>query len=1104
MGLGQYEQAFRDNDIDASLLPTLTDGDLRELGILSLGHRKRLLAAIPELTKPDEEKPKVVLDRTPQAERRQLTVMFVDLVGSTALSSRLDPEDMRKVLHAYQNAVTGEIARLGGNLAKLMGDGVLAYFGWPSADEDDPERAVQAGLTIVQAVGRLSTPFGEPIAARVGIATGLVIVGDLIGEGAAREEAVVGETPNLAARLQEAAPAGAVVIAAGTRRLLGDTFDLRDLGPVYLKGFDRPVNSFEVLRPRLAESRFEARHPDRSLPMFGRDQELALVLERWRQSVAGEGQAVLVVGEAGIGKSRLVQALLDETAEDPHIVLRYQCSPQYTGTPLWPVVQQLGFAAGFVPEDGDEQKWQKTEALLRRGTDDVSEAAPLIASLLGIEAESPYPFQELSSQQRRARTQAALIQQLLGLERRHPVLIVIEDVHWIDPTTLELFSQVLDRIANARVLMVLTSRPDNQPNLGGHPHVTRLTLNRLGRGSTEAIVSRLSGSQSLPPAVLREIAARTDGVPLFIEELTKAVLEAGMTAPGAVPVSLYASLLARLDRVTGVREVAQVAACVGREFSYSLVAAVSPVSEADLQSALDRLTAAELIFRRGTPPETHYAFKHALVRDAAHESLLKDRRQQLHASIAQALEEHFPESWDMEPELLARHYTEAGLTEQAVEYWRRAGEQALARSAMAEAVTHLTEGLAVLRSLALGQERQQHELRLQLALGQASIAGKGFAAPETGRAYARARELCLELGDVPQLFPVLYGQSVFYFQRGELREAHEIACELLRLGRERLNAAAQMIGHRMVGSTLCQCGRFAESRDAFEAALALYDPVRDRGSGLVYAIDTRVMCLSWLSHLYLILGDPDQALALSRRVPAHVGELEHPGTAAVALAWGCIFDQLLRDPHNAETQAQAAIALGTEQGFPLYRAAGSVVHGWAQAEVGRVADGLAEMRQGLADYRATGAEMWSPYFLGLLADASRREDSAQEGLGLVEAALTQIRHTGGQWIEAELHRVRGELLLARSEPDQQEAELCFHRALALARGQNARLWELQVAMSLARLWSNQHRTQAAHDLLAPICSLFKDGFEISALRDAEILLDRLAPIPRDGADHLNP
>ena len=787
--------------------------------------------------------------------------MFVDLVGSTTLSSRLDPEEMREILNAYQDVVTGEIGRLGGHLAKLMGDGVLAYFGWPRAEEDDPERAVQAGLNIVQAVKRLSSPLGEPLAARVGIATGLVVVGDLIGEGAAREEAVVGETPNLAARLQEVAPSGAVVIASGTRRLLGNTFDLRDLGPVHLKGFDRPVSSFEVLRPHVTESRFEARQPDRSSPMVGRDQELALILERWRQSVAGEGQAVVVAGEAGIGKSRLMQAVLHETAEDPHIVLRYQCSPHYTGTPLWPVVQHLGFAAGFAPNDSDEQKRKKIESLLRRGAEDISEAAPLIAFLLGIEAGSS-PVQGLSPQQRRVRTQEALIQQLLGLERRHPVLIVIEDVHWIDPTTLEIFSQVLRRIANARVLMLLTSRPENRPVLGDHPHLTRLTLDRLGREASEAIVSRLSDGQSLPPAVMKEIAARTDGVPLFVEELTKAVLETGMTAPGAVPVSLHASLLARLDRVPGVSEVAQVAACIGREFSYKLLAAVAPMPEAELQSALNRLIAAELVFRRGTAHQTHYAFKHALVRDAAHESLLKSRRHQLHASIAKALEEQF--SGDVEPELLARHYTEAGLVEQAVEYWLRAGEKALARSAMAEAVTHLTEGLAVLQDNAGQQKLQSHKLRLQLALGQACIAGKGFAAPETGQAYARAHEICLEIGNVPELFPVLYGRSVFHFQRGELREAHEIARELLRLGREQGNVAAQLIGHRMVGSALCQYGRFAESRDAFEAALALYDPVRDRDSGRVYAIDSRVMCLSWLSHLYLILGYPGSSPCLQQ------------------------------------------------------------------------------------------------------------------------------------------------------------------------------------------------------------------------------------------------
>ena len=577
LGLGQYEQAFRANDIDVDLLPTLTEDDLRELGVASLGHRKRLLAAISTLAGSANPQPSPApptpppASTTPQAERRQLTVMFIDLVGSTALSSRLDPEDMRDVLHAYQTAVVGEVARMGGHVAKLMGDGVLAYFGWPRADEDDPDRAVQTGLAIVEAVSQLSTAAGERLAARVGIATGLVVVGDL-SEGAAREEAVVGDTPNIAARLQEAATSGAVVIENGTRRLLSRNFELRDLGPIWLKGFARPVNAFQMLREHPVGSRFEARRPGRPLPMVGRDQELALVLERWRQIVAGEGQAVLLVGEAGIGKSRLLQATLDAVATSEHVTLRYQCSPHHTGTALWPVIQQLTIGANLSPTDPEAAKLEKLEALLRQGVEDIAEAAPLIATLLGIHTAGRYPAQDLSPQQRRARTQAVLVEQLLGLARRKPVLMLVEDAHWIDPTTLELFGQALDRIAGARVLMLLTSRPDNQPSLGGHPHVTRLTLNRLGRGPTEAIITSLTHGRSLRPEVVSEIAARTDGVPLFVEELTKAVLEAGAAGPAAaVPASLHASLMARLDRVPGVKEVAQVAACIGRQFAYPLL-----------------------------------------------------------------------------------------------------------------------------------------------------------------------------------------------------------------------------------------------------------------------------------------------------------------------------------------------------------------------------------------------------------------------------------------------------------------------------------------------------------------------------------------------------
>ena len=537
LGLERYAQAFRDNEIDGGVLPTLTADDLTELGVTMIGHRRKLLNAIAALAKAHPPTDAAhqrasAAARPTEAERRQLTVMFADLVGSTALSARLDPEDMREVIRAYQNAVAGEITRFEGFVAKFMGDGVLAYFGYPRAHEDEAERAVRAGLSAIRAVSQLIGPEGVSLAARVGIATGLVVVGDLVGEGAAQEQAVVGDTPNLAARLQQIATPGTVVIAEGTRRLLGELFELRELPPTQLKGFNRLVSGFQALRERPAGSRFEALQAGRPSSMIGRDQELALVLERWRQAAAGEGQAMLLVGEAGIGKSRLVQATLDVVAQAEHTALRYQCSPHHTGTALWPVAQQLGLAAGLETSDPEAVKLDKLEALLSQGIEDIGEAAPLIAALLGVEAGARYPARDLTPSQRRARTLAVLVEQMLGLARRGPVLMVVEDAHWIDPTTLELVRQALDRIERARALMLLTSRPDTQPTLGGHPHVTRLTLNRLGRGPTEAIVAHLTGDRSLPPQLLGEIAARTDGVPLFIEELTKAVLEAETAGTG--------------------------------------------------------------------------------------------------------------------------------------------------------------------------------------------------------------------------------------------------------------------------------------------------------------------------------------------------------------------------------------------------------------------------------------------------------------------------------------------------------------------------------------------------------------------------------------------
>lgn len=1096
LGLERYEQAFKDNDIEPHLLPTMTAEDLREIGVASLGHRKQLLAAIAALNHESqleaESSPPMLSSTKPHAERRQLTVLFADLVGSTGLSSRLDPEEMREVLHAYQNVVTGIIARLGGYVARLMGDGVLAYFGWPQADESEAERAVQAGLTIVEAVAGLAAPDGEPLAARVGIASGLVVVGDLVGEGAAREEPVIGETPILAARLQEAAPAGSVMVDPATRRLLGEMFELREVGPIRPKGFAKPLTGFQVLGERASESRFEVLRFSRPLPMVGRDQELALLVERWRQATYGEGQAVLLVGEPGIGKSRLLQAALDAVAGEDQIVLRFQCSPYHTGTALWPFAQQLASAAGMATDDGEEQKLAKIEALLLRSGADLGMAVPVVTLLLGLQPGPGYPLPRLTPVQQRARTLTVLIDHLLGFSRPGPLLIAIEDVHWIDPTSLELVDQMLDRISGARALMLLTSRPDNQPTLGGHPHAMRLTLNRLGRGSAEAIATQLSGERTLAADLLNEIVTRADGVPLFIEELTKAVIETGTAgARSAIPSSLHSSLMARLDRVPGVKEVAQLAACIGREFTYPLLAAVSPVPDPELLTALDRLVTAELVFRRGTPPEASYSFKHALVRDAAYESLLKPQRQQVHAKIARALERLAPESADSEPEVLAQHYAEAGIVDRAVDFWCRAGRQALAHSAVAEAVVHLDKGLTLLTELPSGPERQRRELGLQLALGQASIAAKGFAAAETGRAYGRAHELCRELGDTHQLYPVLYGLSVFHFQRGELDEAQGLARELLRLGREGDNPTAQITGYRMIGSTLSQLGRFAESRDQFLSALSLYDPERDRDSAMLYAIDSRVMCTAWLSHLLLILGSPDQAIERDREVPAYVREVSHANTTAVALAWGCIFAQLLRDQHMALTRAEAVIDLATEQGFPLYRAAGRVIRGWALAHRGLAAPGVEEIRRGLADYAATGAQMWSPYFLNLLAEGERLAGRPVAGLQASAEAMERIDQMGLRWIEAEVCRTQGELLLAQFNPDPITAEKCFHRALAVAREQAAALWELCTATSLARLRMAYGDPQAAGDVLRPACDQFCGAVATRHLREAKELLDQL-------------
>ena len=675
LGLERYVPAFYDNDIDGEVLPKLTADDLISIGVTSVGHRRRLLEAIAAL---GTEAPNaaVIAPRrcasADDAERRQLTVMFCDLVGSTELSARLDPEDLREVIAAYHRAVADVVGSFDGFVAKYMGDGVLVYFGYPRAHEDDAERAVRAGLGVIDAVGRLDVKSVK-LQARVGIATGLVVVGDLIGEGSAQEQSVVGETPNLAARLQALAEPDAVVIAAGTRRLVGDLFEYRDLGAVEVKGIAAPVPAWQVLRPSAVASRFEALRGSALTRLVGRDEEIDLLLRRWARAKAGDGQVVLISGEPGIGKSRITAALEERLHAEPHLRLRYFCSPYHQDSALFPFIDQLGRAAGFARDDPPAAKLEKLEALLARAAPPDEDVA-FLADLLSLPASERHPLPNLSPQRKKERTLEALIRQLEGLARQQPVVMVFEDAHWIDPTSRELLDLAVERVRSLPVLLIVTFRPEFQPPWTGQPQVTMLALNRLDRRDRTALVEQIAGGKALPDEVIDQIVDRTDGVPLFVEELTKSVLESGLLReeadryvldralpPFAIPTTLHDSLMARLDRLASVRHVAQIGAAIGREFSYELLRAVSRLPEDELQAALARLVASELVFQRGTPPDAVYSFKHALVQDAAHGSLLRSARQQLHAQIAEALEAHSPELMDSQPELFAQHYAEAGL-----------------------------------------------------------------------------------------------------------------------------------------------------------------------------------------------------------------------------------------------------------------------------------------------------------------------------------------------------------------------------------------------------------------------------------------------------------
>jgi len=1108
LGLEQYAPAFRDNDIDGTVLRELTADDLTGLGVTSIGHRRKLLAAIAALHQEPAQSATArrateVASPAPSgglAERRQLTVLFCDLVGSTELASRLDPEDLREIIAAYHRQVSETLTRHGGYVAKDMGDGILTYFGYPESHEDDAERAVRAGLAIAEGIAHLPLRMPATLEVRIGIASGLVVVGDFLGSGAAQEQAVVGETPNLAARLQALADPDAVIIADATRRQVGALFEVMDLGPQELKGFAEKQRAWRVLGESGVESRFAAFRSGET-PLVGRTEELDLLLRRWSQAKTGEGRVVPLSAEPGIGKSRLAEALTQRIAGEAAVRLRYFCSTHHQDSALHPVVAQLERAAGVAREDPPAAKLQKLEALLGgAGIDDL----PLFAELLSLPSLPASPLLELPPPRKKELTFAALLRQLESLALRQPVLMVFEDVHWIDPTTRELLDRTIALAEHLPVLLIATFRPEFQPPWIGQPHVSVLALSRLGRRDGAALVRELiANAEALPADIVAEIVERSDGVPLFLEEVTKVVLEAAAGAdaarstippiPGArlkVPPTLQASLMARLDRLgAAAREVAQVGAAIGRDFSHDLLLATAPRGAAETEEALGRLVAAGLVFRRGIVPATEYQFKHALVQDTAYGSLLRGPRQALHARIAAALQARDKDIAERAPELIAHHLAEAGDSDAAACWWLEAGQRSARRSANVEAMAHLSRGLAGLKGLPDTPERRRRELALQLALGPALFSHHGFSAPQARAAYERARTLAADLGDDRARFAAVWG---CWLSGHNLTDtlAHEVGSlsdELSRVAERLGDPALRLQAHHSAWATMMSEGRLAALREHVRQGLLLYDRDQHRHHAIVYGGHDPAVCGYGQGAVALwFLGYPDQAARSSAAGIDLAATLSHPPSLGHALMWAGIVHCLRRDVAMTLDFGERLIALGNEHSLQLYQAVGGIIHGWALATAGRVEEGLPELRQAVAAYGAAAKIMLGLYTT-MLAEAELGAGSPVEALRQLEAA-ERGASVGEPFWRADVLRRKAELLAAQ---DAAATEPLLQTSLDFARERQAKSLELRAATSLARLRQRQGRHEEARAVLAPIVDWFTEGFETPDLKDAAALLASL-------------
>ena len=1034
-----------------------------------------------------------------KAERRQITVMFCDLVGSTDLSTRLDPEDLRELVRDYQEACEKAILAFDGHVAQYLGDGLLVYFGFPRAHENDAQRAVRAGLGILEEIARLNENLATrnvPLAVRIGIHTGLVVVGEMGGR-TRLEHLALGQTPNLAARLQGLAQPNAIVLSGTTHKLIQNDFEFATLGAQTRKGVAQSVEVYQVLCARVPHAGFEKLAVPDLTPLFGRERELAQLTECWQRAAAASGQAILLGGEAGVGKSRLQQAFQASLAGERHLALVCRCSPYETNRALHPIFDMLEQFFAIKRDTAHDQKTRALQSALATHGLRPDEIRLLLQGLL---PDSPQAFDNLSygsTQVQKQKIYRALLRLLQSLASRQPLILTVEDLHWADSATLELCHLIIDEIKKFPILAVFTFRPIYTPPWQEREHLLKIMLLPLPAHETEAMIHALAGGKTLPREMLRQLALKTDGVPLFIEELTKMVLETGLliehenhfTLAGplpalAIPTTLHDSLMARLDRLATVKDVVQLGAVIGREFSYELMHLVAQIDHATLQNELARLVEAGLLYEEGALPGKRFVFKHALIRDTAYEALLKSTRQLYHMRIAQVLVDHFPRVIEAKPELIAYHYTEAKVFEQAAPFWHQAAQRASRRSAPDEAIAYLNKGLALLQTLPATPATARLELDFLIALGSALVVTKGYAAAQVELTYARALACATQLGEHPHLYPALLGLSTYFLIRGDFAQAHKLAEQALKLAEQEQDPAVLVEAHYVLGTAIFHLGYLEEARAHLQQGIALYETRQHRSMIARFGHDSGVLCLCYLARILWFQGYPDQAQRRSAEAVVLARELAHPFSLASALTFAALVSQLRLEIDATRELAEEAISLCTEHGFLFCLAMATVLNGWALTELNEQEVGIAQIERGLETWRAAGAELFRPHLLALLVESYGKAGRTEEGLHVLAEALAAAQKSGKRFYTAELYRLQA-LLLMRQGRSIAEVEQCFQQALAIARERRAKSLELRAAVGWV---SQQSESEEARQILQQTYQWFSEGFDTLDLQLAETLL----------------